>query len=177
MSKKSIKEQIKEYFLINPTIKLRVRQIERTINVPLPSVIRYTKELETEGILKINEIVNIKAYSANRSSESFKIEKTLHNLRQLHISNLISYLKEEYSNPTIIIFGSYSKGEDIEKSDIDLYIQTPSKKKITLSQFEKKLKRNIHTFIYKNINLIKNKDLANNIINGIVLNGFIEVLK
>ena len=74
-----------------------------------------------------------------------------------------------------ILFGSYAKGEDTERSDIDLYIETPSKKDITLEKFEKKLKRNIQIFRHKNLFEIKNKDLVNNIINGIVLNGFVEV--
>ena len=82
----------------------------------------------------------------------------------------------ELSNPAIIVFGSYAKGEDVENSDIDLYIETPSKKEIKLEKFGKILKRKIQIFFYKNIHEIKNIDLANNIINGIILNGFIEYL-
>lgn len=49
----------------------------------------------------------------------------------------------KYSNPVIILFGSYAKGEDIENSDIDLYIQTPSKKELRTEKFEKLLKRKV----------------------------------
>ncbi|MBI2109604.1 hypothetical protein HYT58_00325, partial [Candidatus Woesearchaeota archaeon] len=52
MKVRNIKEKIKESFFINPTVKLRVRQIERKLEIPLPSAIRYIKELEKEGILK-----------------------------------------------------------------------------------------------------------------------------
>jgi len=48
----NIKEKIKEYFFMNPTAKLRVRQMERELKLPLPSVIRYCRELEKEGILR-----------------------------------------------------------------------------------------------------------------------------
>jgi predicted nucleotidyltransferase len=177
MIKKSIKTKIKEYFFLNPTIKLRVRQIEREIEIPLPSAINYAKELEQEEFLKSEIIANIKIYSANRTSEKFLLEKKLFNIKYLISSGLINYLKIELSNPTIIIFGSFSRGEDIEKSDIDLYIESPTKKKINLSTFEKKIKKEIQIFIYRDINKIQNKNLANNIINGIVLNGFIEVFK
>ena len=86
-------------------------------------------------------------------------------------------MTQEFSNPTIILFGSFSRGEDIEESDIDIYIETHSKKKISLKKFESSLNRNIQLFKHKSIHQIRNKDLANNIINGIVLSGYLEVLK
>ena len=175
MRGKDIKLQIKEYFFQNPTAKLRVREIERTLNLPLPSIIRYCKELKKEGILTIQQIGRIIFYTADRINPSYLLEKKLYNIKSLYASGLIDFLKLEFSNPTIILFGSYSKGEDIEESDIDLYIETPFKKEISFKKFEKKLKRNIQIFQHKNIKEIKNPHLANNIINGIVLNGYIEV--
>jgi len=175
MKAKSIKDRIKEYFFLHPTLKLRVRQIERIVKVPLPSAIRYAKELEKEGILKSSTIANVTIYSADRISKQFLLEKKLFNIRDLFSSGLVAFLIAEFSNPTIIVFGSYSRGEDVEESDIDLYIETPSKKKVNPVKFEKKLLRKVQIFRYKNINYVENKELANNIINGITLNGFLEV--
>ena len=169
------KTKLKEYFLDNPTKKLRVRQIEREVKIALPSAIRYAKELEEEGILKSETIAGIKLYSAARMGEKYTIEKKLHNIRRLHESGLIKYLEEEYSHPEIILFGSYAKGEDIEKSDIDLYIETPIKEIKGLEPFEKKLGKQIQVFCHKNLKEIKNKHLLNNIINGAILSGYIEV--
>tara|TARA_Y100000034_G_scaffold123048_1_gene169319 strand:- start:157 stop:690 length:534 start_codon:yes stop_codon:yes gene_type:complete len=177
MIRKSIKNRIKEFFFLNPTIRLRVRQIERQVKVPFPSVIRYTKELESEGILHSSKIADVTTYSANRTSKEFLLEKKLFNIRQLFSCRLINFLIEQLSNPTIVVFGSYSRGEDIEKSDIDLYIETTSKKKINYDKFEKKLQREIQVFIYPNIKKIENKELANNIVNGVVLNGFMEIFR
>ena len=177
MTRKNIKNKIKEYFFLNPTLKLRVRQIERVVKVPLPSVIRYTRELDEEQILNSSEIANITTYSADRTSKQFLLEKKLFNIQQLFSSELIKFLVEELSNQTVVVFGSYSRGEDIEKSDIDLYIETPSKKKINLEKFEKILQRKIQVFVYNNIQDIENKELINNIVNGITLNGFVEVFK
>lgn len=56
MITKNIKEKIKEHFMQNPTERIRVRQIEKKLKLPLPSIIRYTKELEEEEILKTEEI-------------------------------------------------------------------------------------------------------------------------
>ena len=118
----SIKERIRKYFFQNPTTQLRVRQIEREVKVPLPSVIRYCKELEKEGIIKKTETAGIALYSADRSSMRYLLEKRLFNIRLIFESGLLDHLIKEHSNPTIVLFGSYAKGEDIERSDIDLYI-------------------------------------------------------
>ncbi|MFH0876062.1 MAG: nucleotidyltransferase domain-containing protein [archaeon] len=173
---KNHKNTIKEYFFTNPTKKLRVREIERELDIPLPSVIRYVKESVSENILKREQIGTVVFYTANRSEKEYLIEKKLSNIRQIYSSGLIEYLINELSNPVIILFGSYARGEDTENSDIDLFIQTKSKSSIDLKKYEKNLNRNIQLFTFNSIKEIQNKELANNIINGIIFNGFIEVL-
>jgi len=177
MKRKDIKQTIKEYFLVNPTSKMRLRGIERALKIPLPSVIRYCKELKDEGILTTIKTENVVFYTADRTNENFLLEKKLYNIKSLYNSGLINFLKTELSNPAIIVFGSYSRGEDIENSDIDLYIETPSKKELNLEKFEKTLKRKIQIFRHASLNEIKNINLANNIINGIILNNYVEVFK
>src|SRR3989338_10772463 len=172
MKRKNIKQIIKEYFFISPTAKLRVREIERTLKLPLPSVIRYCKELEQEDILTIAKTGNVNFYTASRS-ETYLLEKKLYNIKQLYVSGLINYLKIELSNPAIVLFGSFAKGEDLEESDIDLYIETPSKKQLNLEKFKKILKREVQIFQHKSLKEITNHHLANNIINGVTLNNFI----
>ena len=112
MKTKDIKGRMRAYFFLHPTIKLRVRHIEREVKVPLPSVIRYTKELEKEGVLKSTKIANITIYSADRSSRNYLLEKKLFNIHQLNTSGLIDFLMEEFSNPVMVVFGSYARGED-----------------------------------------------------------------
>jgi len=36
MKRKDTKQAVKEYFFVNPTVKLRVREIERTLKLSLP---------------------------------------------------------------------------------------------------------------------------------------------
>lgn len=177
MKTKNIKQKIKEHFFIYPDSKLRVREIERLLKIPLPSVIRYCKELQTKGILTTIKTGNVVFYTSNRTEKSFLLEKKLFNIKSLYDSGLIEFLKIELNNPAVILFGSYSKGEDTENSDIDLYIETPSKKEINLKKFEKILKRDIQILKHKKIEEIKNHNLANNIINGIILNNYLEVFK
>ena len=75
MITKNIKEIIKESFLLNPTSKLRVRQIEKMLKLSLPSIIRYCRELEAEGILTTIKTGNIVFYAADRTNEIFLLEK------------------------------------------------------------------------------------------------------
>ncbi len=154
-----------------------MRQIERILKLPLPSIIRYAKTLEKEGVLIVNNISGVRFYTADRGSKTFVLEKRLYNIKQLFDSGLIDFLTKEFSNPAIIVFGSYSKGEDIENSDIDLYMETPKKQEPDLKRFEKVLKRKIQLFAFSNIHKIPNPELSNNIINGVLLNGFLEVFK
>ena len=173
----NIKERVKEYFFMNPTSKLRVRQIEREIKAPLPSVIRYCRELEKEGMLKKESVSGISTYSADRVSKRFLTAKMLFNIKIVFESGLVEYLVKGYFNPVIVLFGSYSKGEDTEESDIDLYLETPKKQEFNLQKFEKSLKHKIQVFNYRNIKEVPNHHLSNNIINGITLNSFVEAFR
>ena len=87
----------------------------------------------------------------------------------------MDHLKKELSNPAVVVFGSYSRGEDVEDSDIDLYIETPSKRRPSVEMFKKMLERDIQIFQHKNIREIANPGLANNIVNGVTLNSHMEV--
>jgi predicted nucleotidyltransferase len=177
MRRKDIKSVIMEHFMAFPNSKLRVREIERLLRLPLPSVIRYCKELHQDSILDVETIGNIKLYTADRSSLKYIVEKKLHNIRSIYGSGLVEHIKREYNNPVMVLFGSYARGEDNEDSDIDLYIESFSTKKIKLEKYEKILNRNIQVFLHGSIRSIPNKNLANNILNGITLNSYIEVFK
>ena len=175
MRTNAIKQMLKEYFFINPTSKLRIREIERKVGIALPSAIRYCKEFTKEGILSVLKIGNVTFYTANRANEKFLLEKKLFNIKQLYASGFVKYLRHELSNPAVMVFGSFAKGEDTEESDIDLYIETNSANKINLEKFEKNLGKRFQIFKHKNLKELSNPHLADAIINGIVLNGFVRV--
>lgn len=175
MKRKDIKQTIKKFFFTYPTAKVRVRELERSLRLPLPSVIRYCRELEKEGIVGTERTGTVRFYTADRASAAYLLEKKLYNIKCLYDIGFIEHLKLELSNPAIILFGSYAKGEDTEESDIDIYLETPSKKHLNLDKFSKLLHRKVQVFQYKSLKDIANPHLANNIINGVILNKFVEV--
>ena len=119
-------------------------------------------------------------YSSNTENLYYKEYKKIYNRFKLIESGLLDFLKKEFSLPTIILFGSYERGEDNENSDVDIFILTETKKDINLENYEKKIKKRIQLQIMAKNEFLKakkdNPDLINSIINGTILNGFIEVL-
>jgi len=172
--KDSNKIKILKLFLEKPTYGFSLREIERLSGLGLPSVRNYVLELEKEKLVKIKKIQRFKLYTANREDKQFKRLKVFYNIESLYDSGLIEHINNKLSFPTIILFGSVAKGEDVEESDIDLYIES-SEKQLDVSKFERKTKKSIQIFLHKTLKEIRNKHLMNNINNGIVLEGFIEV--
>ena len=99
--------------------------------------------------------------------------KKINTLKEIKESSLLDYLNDNLMPNLIILFGSASKGEDLEDSDIDLFIEC-SDKKLDLSKFETKLHRKINLFLSKDFNKLS-KELKNNLINGIILKGYLKV--
>src|SRR3989338_7441936 len=75
----------------------------------------------------------------------------------------------------IVLFGSAAKGEDTEQSDIDLFVQAKRKSFDTIKA-EKHLERKISLIFESDMKKV-NKELRNNLANGIVLSGYFEVLQ
>ena len=145
------------------------------MNVSPPSVKNYLNDLEKEGFIikKKHRIHNYPIYYANRDNEDFKFLKKLDLLIKIRESGLIDYISENCMPDNIILFGSASIGEDLKDSDIDLFVLS-DKEKIDLSRYEKKLSRKINIFFSSNFNKLS-KEFKNNIINGIILKGYLQV--
>ena len=105
-------------------------------------------------------------------NDKFRNLKRIHNIKKINNSGLVDSLKERFPLTTIVLFGSYSRGEDTEKSDIDVAI-FGKEKGVELEIFEKRLGRRINTeFVdFKKIS----PELKESIINGIILEGDITL--
>ncbi len=174
LQKSSIMETLNVFFE-EPTKRHYLIDISRRINLAHTSVknniqrlisLSFIKrEVETKGTRKFP------VYTANKEYKKFIQMKKISNLNSLLESELINFLEEKLMPNCIVLFGSYSRGEDIEESDIDLFIES-KKTEINLITFEKKLKRRIELHFKENFKEYS-KELKNNLINGIVLSGFL----
>jgi predicted nucleotidyltransferase len=89
---------------------------------------------------------------------------------------VISYLRDEYEEPeAMVLFGSYSRGEDTSSSDVDIAVITGKRIKLDLKKFERKIKRNINIFELD----IKTAEMEflNDLANGIVISGYLTVIQ
>jgi predicted nucleotidyltransferase len=172
MKNTNTKERVLELMFNFPTKRFYLREISRIVKISPSAVSRALRELETEGMLISVKKVTYEV-RANLSNQSFKNMKRVHNLKMIYASGLFEYLIDNFPLGTIVLFGSYSRGEDIEKSDIDLAVINSKEKKLDLEGYEKKLNRKINLEF---LNLEKiSKELRDSIINGIVLNGYINL--
>ena len=173
-------DNILNLFIKDPEKQFHIRQISKLLNKSPTTISKYLKELEEKNILKSERKLNHLLFKANAENKRFKQLKLNYNLKLLQNSGLINYLTREFNYPeAIVLFGSFAKAENNSSSDIDLLILSSLKKEPKLTDFEKKLGYKIQIFIRsrKNIEKMKekNKELLNNLINGITLYGFWEV--
>src|SRR3989344_6469637 len=128
-------------FFENNYKRINVREYSRIRGISPPSASKLLNELEKETLLNKEKERNYIFYSANKESKLFlELSKTYIFLKFQEIK-LIDYFEKELINPHVVLFGSFSKAEINENSDIDLAIFASSKKSIDLNEFEKKLKR------------------------------------
>src|SRR3989338_7346557 len=131
-----------------------------------PTASKQLQEFHKEGLLKKEEDKQYIYYFANGDSDFFIDFSRIYWKKFLQDSGLVKRLEDEFLNPIIILFGSLSKGEAKRDSDIDIAIFTSTKKQAKFEALEKRLKRKIQLFIFKNRDDVKNPELLNNLLNG-----------
>ncbi|MFH1066180.1 MAG: nucleotidyltransferase domain-containing protein [Nanoarchaeota archaeon] len=163
-------------FFQEPTKEHGLLELSRMTKIAHTSVKKHLETLKKEGI--ISERIEKKGsrayplYKAKQESNVFRDYKKIYNFAELINSGLIEFIKGNLMPKSIALFGSYQKGEDIEGSDIDLFVET-GQKSIDLSRFKKRLKRKIQLHFREDFRKYP-AELKNSIINGNVLEGYLE---
>lgn len=171
-------EKTLKYFFINPTKKASLLEISRTTNLAHTSTKKNLDKLLKLNLIKksieIRGTRKFPLYSANINN-IFKNNKIIYNLHTLLNSGLMEFLEDNLTPKSIVLFGSYLRGEDLENSDVDLFIEC-KKQELNLKKFEKILNRKIELHFNPSF-LTYPMELKNNMINGYVLKGFLEGYK
>ncbi|MAG78734.1 hypothetical protein CL616_05210 [archaeon] len=165
MIQKCSKERILEVFFKEPTTIHFIREISRKINLAHTSVRKVIKDLEKADIIKKKESKPFTGYIANRENDIFIFMKRVYNLESLYGMN--EFIVQNYYPQLFVVFGSYSRGEDVETSDIDVLLISKTKKEVNLKKYEKELKREI------NMMIIKTLDELDEIMQKRIMNGFV----
>lgn len=163
-----------------PEKDFSLSDLAKEAHVAKPHVGVILKGLEHLRFIQIIKLAKIWRIKANQENENFRRSKILYNLHLVYQSGVLEYLSEYFKNPrAIILFGSFRNGDDISSSDVDIAIETDKEQEYEtkslneLSEFEKYIKKKIqiHLFHRNTVDI----HVFNNIANGIVLQGFLEV--
>jgi predicted nucleotidyltransferase len=167
-------------FFEEPNREYHIRELSRILKINHTTVRQKLALLVKEGLL---EITKGKIYSAYKPiiSRKYLNLKLYYNLEKIRISGLVEDIEKAFDYPTMILFGSFATANDDMTSDIDICVISNIKKEFDTEQYEKTLNRKIslHLFAkerWKNM-AKENKGLINNICNGIMLSGQLEVLQ
>ncbi len=171
-----LQQRIFRLLCVKAGMSLNQRGIARHLEVSQPAVMKALPGLEKESLIKIQQDKESKRWAVelNRDNHLVIGLKRADNLKMIYESGLNGCLGEQFAGATIILFGSYSRGDDIEKSDIDVAVIGRKEKSVDLAEFEKMLERAIRINFYPSFREI-HKNLRENIYNGIVLAGSIEI--
>ena len=171
-----LQQEILRLLFVKAGTVLNQRAIARYLGVSPPAVIKALPKLEKEDLIKLEQDRDSKrwAIELNRDNQQIVWLKRADNLKQVYESGLVQFLYEKLPGATIILFGSYHLGEDTVTSDIDLAVIGTKDKHLDLIEFDKILERKIIINYYDSFRDI-HKHLLNNILNGIVLKGSVEL--
>jgi len=150
--------------------KTHLRALARDLNKH-PTTIR-------NAVKKLDNIVQTtkdeKLIISFANTEQAKLTKAHLIKLQLFDSGFITHINNVLFEPTIILFGSAQRGEMNKQSDIDLCIICEEKKEVETGVFG--IQREIQLFTHTKKSFRKlSKELRNNILNGDILQGYVEV--
>jgi len=160
--------RVLEVFFVEPTTIHFVKGISKSIKLAPTSVRNHINDLLKEKLIKRKKAKPFAGFIANRESEDFIFYKRAYNLYSL--KELSNFLISKYYPKLLVVYGSYALGEDIEGSDLDIFVLSKTKKEVSLEKIEKKLKRGIHLFVIDDLKKL-DKNLLKKLYNGIVLYG------
>lgn len=160
-------DKVLELFYENPSTSFTIREVSKLTKLPKSTLQLYLV------YFKKNKLITEKNKAVNESIV-FKVKKINYYIEQIAKSGIIEYFVSKLNPSCIILFGSIRKGESSKESDIDIFIESPTKKELNLMPYEKRLKHRIQLFIETDMQKLQ-PQLFNNVVNGIKLYGSFKV--
>lgn len=172
----NLQQDILRVLFINNGKKLNQRQLSIRVSASAPAIKKALPQLEKLDFINVIKDQETKRLAITLNTENDKVMqlKRVDNFKQIYETNLSDFLEQEFAGATIILFGSYSRGEDTINSDIDIAVIGRKEKNLDLTKYEKQLERKIIINFYENFDKI-HKNLKENLANGIILSGGFEL--
>lgn len=110
--------RVLKYFIRNPRSQISYTNLKKSVKIAKATLTKYLRFLLKENLITMEKIGLNKIYQLNKNNSIVKQFKVLDNLL---ILNKINLLGNKYGIE-IYLYGSSSRGDDVESSDIDLLI-------------------------------------------------------
>ena len=170
-----LQQEILRFFFKNTGRSFNALQLAKALKVSAPAITKALPFLGNNKLLKIQQDSSRRLkIELNRENHVIIWLKRVDNLKHLYESGLVDLFYEKFPSATVILFGSFSLGEDTVDSDIDIAIIGAKAKKLDLEQLETELLRPISLNFYKSLANV-DPNLRINILSGILLKGWIEL--
>ena len=115
--------------------QLNQRTMAKFLKVTPTAIAKALKGLENIVKVEKSKTMNLNTVELNRNNpEVFQI-KRIENLKMAYDSGLPDFLEDQFPGATIILFGSYSYGEDTVNSDIDIAVIGVKEKKLNVRKY------------------------------------------
>jgi len=172
----NLQQRILRLLFVKAGISLNALRIAKNLKVSQPAVSKALPLLLKEDLIKAEKDKNSGRLSIEVNRENYKVMqmKKIDNLKLIYESGFADFIEKEFAGATIILFGSYSRGEDTIHSDIDIAIIGRKEKLTNLEKFEIMFERKININFYTSFKEI-HKNLKENLFNGIILYGGVEL--
>jgi len=167
------------WFYDYPINKIGLNDLSKIIKSSKSATKQVVEHLINMTFLNREVIGKAWLISANQKHFYFVSKKIPYNLMRVYESGVLDAIYKKIPSPrTIILFGSYRWGSDIETSDIDIAVEVIDNSEMKIVQlgiieklgYRKNVSVNLHIFSRNKID----SNLFSNIVNGIVLDGFLE---
>lgn len=176
-------QKILYWFFSFPNIETNLNELSKNLSIAKTTANKIVIILEKEGFL-IKKVYgktwSIRCNQFHYFNRTKKIAFNLDMVSELYENELKKIIYELIPNPqSIILFGSYRKGDDNEQSDIDIAVEVLDEQEIRIIEaaivlkfgFRQNVSVNFHIFSKNKVDI----NLFSNITNGIILDGFLEV--
>ncbi len=147
--------KILKHFFEFPTEGFYLRELARLLSIS-PMTVKRALEILVKDELVVKEAQkNLILYRSNMDNQAFRFAKVSYNLARLQKNNIVNYFLEKTpSISSIVLYGSYAKGENDRYSDLDLVIISTVKLTET-SEINKKLGVDVNIMNFSNIQWTK----------------------
>lgn len=167
------------WFFSFPNREIGLNDLSEALKISKTTAKKVVLQLIDEGFLDREVLGKIWRISSNHDHPYNYTRKICYNLTIIYESIILSAIHDIIKNPkAVVLFGSYRKGDDNEKSDIDIAVEVLGDEDVKIVELgilpefghRKDVLVNLYIFSRNKVDL----NLFANIVNGIVLEGFLE---